>query len=241
MSTQLVTVTRTTAVPILNISSDFDVLGNWNGWHTLFEKNNWIQADGVSNVILGYYGPGSDWSSITTGLMNITSNKPISMSCSIPYSFFVYPDLKEFYCKKVSIFHKKNLVCGLRDFPLLSEKQQVAGCTMGNYLMIPSDKFDSDIDSFRSRLYSPVFKLQLNKDMFCFSFKYNIFTSSNDGFRVYVENYLIQTEFMIVFEKTGPLKEDRWYSAEISVKNISYEQIIVIFSIFKLVNFKYLI
>ena len=238
MTTQLVTVTRTTAVPIMNISSDFDTLDNWNGWHTLFEKNNWIQADGVSNILLGYHGPGSDWSSITTGLINITINKPINIPCSIPYSFSLYPDLKEFYCKKVFVYQKKNLVCGLKNFPILSDKSQTAACTLGNYLMITSDKFDSDIGSFRSRLYSPVFKLQHNQNRFCLSFKYNIFTSFNDGFRVYVENYLFQTEYMIVFEKTGPLKEDRWYPVEVPVNNITYEQIIVIFFIFSQFNFQ---
>lgn len=229
MTTQLVTVTRTTAIPLMNISSDFDTLGNLNGWHTLFEKNNWIQADGLSNILLGYYGPGSDWSSITTGLKNITFNRPISIPCSIPYIFSVYPDRKEFYCKKVSVYSKNNHLCGLNKFPSLSEKLQLATCTLGNYLMITSDKFDSDIGSYRSRLYSPIFKLKIGQNRFCLSFKYNILTSSNDGFKVYVENYLYQSEYMLVFDKRGPLLEDRWYSTEVPVTNVTYEQIIVFF------------
>ncbi|RMZ98070.1 hypothetical protein BpHYR1_045027 [Brachionus plicatilis] len=230
VTTQLVTVTRTTAVPTMNISSDFDTLDDLNGWHTLFDKNNWIQADGVSNVILGYYGPGSDWSSINTGLKNITfTNRPLNTSCSIPYSFSVYPDKIEFYCKKVSIYQRNNLVCGLNKYPSLSYKQEIALCTQGNYLMITSDKFDSDIGSYRSRLYSPVFKLAPSQDKFCLSFKYNILTASNDGFRVYVENYLFQSEYKLVFDKRGPLVEDRWYSTEVPVTNVTFKQIIVIF------------
>ena len=228
MTTQLVTVTRTTVLPLLNISTKFDTLNNLNGWHSNFEKNKWLQTDGSLNLVLGHPGPSSDWSSITTGLKNITSTRPITVPCSIPYVVSVYPDKTEYYCRKISIISKTNFVCGLMEYPQISNNRQVGVCTLGYYMLITSDKFDNEIGSYRSRLYSPVFKLAAGIDKFCLSFKYNIFTSSDDGFRVYVENYLYQDEFKIVYTKRGPLREDKWYSIEIPVYNVTYDQIIVI-------------
>ncbi|CAF1014312.1 unnamed protein product [Brachionus calyciflorus] len=229
LTTQQVTVTRTTALPILNISTNFDTIGNLNGWHTNFDRNKWIQTNGLLNLQLGLPGPGSDWSSITTNLKNITSTRPLNIPCTLPYAVSIYPDRREFYCQKFPAISKTNTICGLGEFPNLSSGRLVASCTLGNYMMITSEKFDSEMGVFRSRFYSPVFKLPANIDEFCIGFKYNILTSSNDGFRLYVENYLFQEQFNIVFTKRGPLKEDRWYSVEVPVRNINYEQIIMFF------------
>lgn len=101
-------------------------------------------------------------------------------------------------------------------------------CNLGYYLMITSDKFETDTDAYRSRLYSPVFGSAeaANTRSYsnaCLSFKYNIFTTNNDGFRVHVENYENPEEQELIFSTNGPYKVDRWYSTNVPIV-IKYKQ-----------------
>lgn len=64
MTTQFITVSRTPATPFINISTNFDLLNNFEGWHTEYQNNKWIQVNGNNNQ-LGFYGPESDWTSIS--------------------------------------------------------------------------------------------------------------------------------------------------------------------------------
>jgi hypothetical protein len=101
-------------------------------------------------------------------------------------------------------------------------------------MMITSDKFNATIDSYQSRLYSPVFQIQSNENLkYCLRFKFNVQTKLNDGFNVNIENYQNPDEFKILFTFLGALKFDRWYSANIEIQNTEFTQNRVIFSLSK--------
>lgn len=95
--------------------------------------------------------------------------------------------------------------------------------------MITSEKFENSIGIYRSRFYSPVFQLPDGITDFCLSFKYNIYSSSNDGFIVFMENYLDASQKVEIFsvDKTR-LKINKWYSVSVQVKDVTYPQIKVI-------------
>lgn len=83
--------------------------------------------------------------------------------------------------------------------------------------MITSDKFQNSLGEFRSRLYSPVFAVPAELDRFCFSFKFNIYSSSTDGFRVGLENYGNHAQTHILKIVLGPFGVDRWYSDAVEI------------------------
>ena len=111
-------------------------------------------------------------------------------------------------------------------------------------MMITSDKFKTSIDSFRSRLISPVFSNMNRNDEknLCLSFVYNIYSEFNDGFNLYLENYLNSNEIQLLLNKTGPLPIDKWYYEKIEINNLNYSQYRVFFffiSIIIIFNFIY--
>ena len=67
LSTIFFTPTRSPAKPIYltEISTDFNIKGNLNGWHTEFNDNSWLQLNGDTSNFFGTYGPGSDDSSLS--------------------------------------------------------------------------------------------------------------------------------------------------------------------------------
>jgi hypothetical protein len=47
------------------LDSTFNQLFNTDGWHTDFKNFKWIQTNGESSNENGFYGPGSDFESIS--------------------------------------------------------------------------------------------------------------------------------------------------------------------------------
>lgn len=83
--------------------------------------------------------------------------------------------------------------------------------------MITSDKFSSSLNSLRSRLYSPVFVLPEDIPHVCFTFKYNIHSSGDDGFYLGLENFINPSEQRILFVKAGSANIDKWQSAQVDL------------------------
>ena len=97
--------------------------------------------------------------------------------------------------------------------------------------MITSDKFRTKTESFKSRLISPVFTNMNRNDenILCLSFAYNIYTEFNDGFYIYLENYLNSNELHLLLTKRGPLLINKWYYEKIEIHNLNYTQYRVLF------------
>ena len=96
--------------------------------------------------------------------------------------------------------------------------------------MVTSEKFENSQFSYRARLYSAVVRVDnlKEKPIYCLSFKYNIFSESDDGFNVQIENYLNPDQRIILFNEKGPLAQNRWYSAQVSIRDIKYQEFRVI-------------
>ena len=98
--------------------------------------------------------------------------------------------------------------------------------------MITNEKYLTKVGSFRSRFYSPVFRIppSYTKDNqylnYCFRFKYNIYGNNNnkDGFYVKIENYQNANESELLYSKYAPLSENKWYSANVLIKRFRYIQ-----------------
>ena len=82
--------------------------------------------------------------------------------------------------------------------------------------MITSENYLEKSDSFRSRLYSPICRA------YFFSFYYNIFGATDDGFRILVENYKSK-ELKVLGSIRGPLSKDKWYYASVELNNIKFD------------------
>ena len=100
--------------------------------------------------------------------------------------------------------------------------------------MITSDKFNSSVDAFRSRLYSPVVYntefIDSSGPPHCLRFKYFIHSQSNDGISVHVENYLTLEESRLVFRVDHwPSDVNGWASAVTTLPNVPYKQFRVCF------------
>lgn len=98
--------------------------------------------------------------------------------------------------------------------------------------MITNDKFENSLNSFKSRLYSPVFSLPDTSDddddedadnRYFLSFKYNINSLANDGFNLGIENYLNGQEERILIRIRGTSGLDRWESVQVYLNNDAYE------------------
>ncbi len=98
-------------------------------------------------------------------------------------------------------------------------------------MTVSSDKFESAVGSYRSRLYSPVVHMNPNLK-FCLRFMYNIYGSGNDGFNLRIENYLNVSENEVLLFRSGPGKSDRWHEAHVTIQNVRYSQLRVGFSLF---------
>ena len=55
-------------------------------------------------------------------------------------------------------------------------------------------------------------------------FAYNIYSNSNDGFDLIIENYMNSSENKILYSKRGPLKDNRWYYHLANITLSDYEQ-----------------
>lgn len=89
--------------------------------------------------------------------------------------------------------------------------------------MTTNERFDNPLGIFRSRLFSPVFTVPADVELFCFSFRYYIRSSDTDGFKVAIENYLDHEEVQTLSTVTGQSAIDRWYLASIEITS-RYEQ-----------------
>ncbi len=212
--------TRPPVVPVRLSNADFDTPNNFQGWHTDFTVN-WIQTNGNMSSNYGMYGPGSDFKSITSPTKNITNLLPTGFKCSIPFceNESLIP---QFYCKKLTT--KRDLVCLFSPCPETLRNDNFGKCDLGYYLIISNDKYETDLASFRSRLISPVFNLVSNVKDVCINFQFNIYQNSTDGLRFYIENYENGDENVKIFEQFGPLLFDKWYLANIQLKNLYYNQ-----------------
>lgn len=68
----MVTVTRTTAMPVANISTDFD--DGVPSWSSEFAIGQWLVENGNHSDFIGSYGPSSDYTSLCNVNENIISN-----------------------------------------------------------------------------------------------------------------------------------------------------------------------
>lgn len=89
--------------------------------------------------------------------------------------------------------------------------------------MTTSERFDNPLGIFRSRLFSPVFNVPADVELFCLSFRYYIRSSDTDGFKVAIENYLNHEEVQTLSTVTGQSVDERWYLASIEITS-RYEQ-----------------
>jgi hypothetical protein len=107
--------------------------------------------------------------------------------------------------------------------------------------MITNDKFNNDLDSFKSRLISNVFSsiLLTNRDNLCLTYVYNINSQSNDGFNIYFENYLNSNDIKLLTTKRGPLSIDKWYLNSIQVNISNYNQFRVSIKKYKIISVYY--
>ena len=65
LTTNIVTPTRTPATPVQLIDADFDTKSNMEGWSSDYLNYEWLQVDGELSHSEGYYGPASDYTSIS--------------------------------------------------------------------------------------------------------------------------------------------------------------------------------
>jgi hypothetical protein len=125
-----------------------------------------------------------------------------------------------YYCSFVTF--RKDLICGVYSCPNITNRNSFGKCDYGYYLMITSEKFENAIGSFRSRLYSPVYTSS-SSPLVCMVFRYNIY-GSDDGLRVYLENYQNSSQYNLIQEVKGPLPIDKWYTALAQIDHSTYEQ-----------------
>ena len=91
--------------------------------------------------------------------------------------------------------------------------------------MITSDKFETTINSYRSRFISPVYSLDTSDPIdVCINIKYNIYSAANDGIKMLLENYLDPNKNVVIFEARAPLEFNMWYSASIQIKDLLFRQ-----------------
>lgn len=169
---------------------------------------------------LGWLGPGSDHKSITSFLLNITNLFQLKSKCSIPYC--LDNQTKQYYCKRLTT--RKDLVCINQKCPITLnlDESNYGKCDLGYYIMITSDKYQTEFGSLKSRIFSPVYS-QI-RDLCC-KFYYNIHGS--DGFYFYIEDYDYLNEKIknkLLMVKFGPLEIDKWYEASVQLNNIPFEQ-----------------
>lgn len=142
--TNIFTPTRTSVSPYYLRGINFDTLNDLNGWHTDYNNYKWIQTNGDSSSFIGFYGPGSDYTSISKFnpgrkgnfyfviiLVWKILNSKIGKSCSIPFSFPDGLDKPEYYCRKS--FFRKDKLCGVNSYPAESELNSAIVCNSGNY------------------------------------------------------------------------------------------------------------
>jgi len=91
-------------------------------------------------------------------------------------------------------------------------------------MMITNEKFETPSTSFRSRFISPVYSLDSVSIDICIGIKYNIFSSYNDGFRFFLENYIEPSEVIELRKVFGPLKINKWHSLEIQIRSLNFSQ-----------------
>lgn len=65
LTTIIVTPTRPPVVSTNFRNTTFDTKSNTEGWHTDYANFEWIQTGGELSSTFGYYGPGSDYTSIS--------------------------------------------------------------------------------------------------------------------------------------------------------------------------------
>jgi len=92
--------------------------------------------------------------------------------------------------------------------------------------MITNDKFDTDLNSYKSRLISNVYSslLLTNRDYLCLTYAYNIYGQSNNSFNIYFENYLNSSDTQLLTSKRGPLSIDKWYFDAVQINITNYSQ-----------------
>ncbi len=87
--------------------------------------------------------------------------------------------------------------------------------------MITSKEYKTQALSKRSRLISSIYKTDWTE--FCINYYFNINGNSSDGFKVFLENYLDNTETVELRKNFGPLGEDRWHLDRIQITELKYE------------------
>ena len=231
MTTQLVTLSRSTAAPRFMSSCNFDKPFDTCGWRTDYSNFAWSQTNGNMSSFFDFLGPGSDWTSIST----LTSGQTPAKQCAIPYCYYENGSFVEelFYCKKYPL--KRAFQCGLNACPAPSsfDANAFGTCNMGFYLMALRENFATTGSSFRSRLFSPVFRLRPSTASICVTFRYNILTTMNktseengdegEGLNFLVEDYLEPLRWLNLFNAHGFLA-NKWHSATIQLVNIKLDQ-----------------
>jgi hypothetical protein len=181
----------------------------------------------VCKIILLLRSPSKFDFYLASFTLTITTLRPTNVTCSIPYCLGDTGNV-QYYCSFVSF--RKDLICGVSSCPNITNQSSFGKCDFGYYIMITSDKFENAIGSFRSRLYSPVYNRA--KD-FCIRFQYNIYSQSDDGFRVYLEDYINPDDLNLIHTIIGPLPINKWYTALIEIKESVFNQFRVGCLIFK--------
>lgn len=149
----------------------------------------------------------------------------------MPYCFTTEDGLstkESYYCQKA--FLKKYSICGSNSCPILTEAITSYRCQSGYYLIITSDKFNTQSGSFKSRLISPIYSNQFKQNNnLCFNFVYNIYSQTNDGFNLYLENYLNSNDLKLLDKIQGPLTTDKWYNHKVYLQDITFTEFRVSF------------
>ena len=235
-TTKFVRPPRSSAKPSYNINNaTFDKYNDLNGWYTEFQNYKWEQMNGNLSSALGRQGPGSDYKSISSLLINMTNLFPLNSKCSIPYCV----DKEQYYCRRLPGLNRKDLGCLYHNCSVTLNRNEsnYGKCDLGYYIMITSDKFQTESGSMKSRIFSPVYSQIKN---LCCKFYYNIYGS--DGFYFYIEQYDYLSENIDysrkLFEKFGFLKYDKWYEVNVQLNNIPFEQFRVKLLLIILIQFR---
>lgn len=80
LTTNIVTPTRTPASnPVQLINAEFDTKSNLEGWSSDYLNYEWLQVNGELSHSEGYYGPASDYTSISTNYFNVHFTRNITL------------------------------------------------------------------------------------------------------------------------------------------------------------------
>ena len=92
---------------------------------SISELKNSKKNDAKSNFLLYTLTKNIILASSTLSTLN---NRPVNITCSIPYCMSDTPEIAEYYCRIVPF--RKDYVCGLTLFPSISD--DLGRCDLGN-------------------------------------------------------------------------------------------------------------